>query len=353
LTNSKSGVSQEEISEMGAIHSRQSSASTSNAVSFSAADLREAVRARNRAIAVHFYDPNVKVIDVGLRLKDGRITDELTVRAHVVKKVRGEAFETLSRAAPKRVIDEDRIGFPVDIIQSSYLQGLAGWPAPLPLSRVGVVNPLCGGVSISNERDFNSGTLGGIVADVETGGRMILSNWHVLVGSAYAPQQMNIFQPGRLDGGSPTNVIARLNRHAIDQGIDAAVADLTDQRRGVNNQVDLGPVNGVDEPVLGMSVTKSGRTTAITTGMVTGVEGVKKIYYGGFPLPIKYVAHIAQDAYGGQVSAGGDSGSWWLDASTKNAVGLHFAGSDDPEYALMISMPQVLDALQVRIITGA
>jgi hypothetical protein len=315
------------------------------AVSFSGAELREAVRARDRAIAFHFYDPNVNLIDVGLRFRDGKITDELAVRAHVVKKASGEVFEALSLATPARVIDPNRIGFPIDIIESTYQQAEGARPP----SRTGVVNPLCGGVSISNEQDYNSGTLGGLVEDLGTERRMILSNWHVLVGSAYAPPNLKIFQPGRLDGGTAANIIASLNRHAIDQGIDAAVADLTDQRTAVNNQLDLGPVNGVDEPVIGMSVAKSGRTTAVTGGVVTGVKGVKKIYYGGFPLPIKYVAHIAQAPSGGQVSAGGDSGSWWLDASTNNAVGLHFAGSDYPEFALMISMPKVLEALQVRI----
>lgn len=321
---------------------------TSPVAFFSAAEMREAVRARNRAMAFHFYDPNVKLIDVGFRLKDGDITDELTVRAHVFKKPRGEAFESLSRSAPQRVISETRIGFPVDIVESNYRQEFTN--PTLSLSRIGVINPLCGGVSISNERDYNSGTLGGIVEDADTGNLMILSNWHVLVGSAYAPKQMRIVQPGRLDGGSILNAVAVLNRHVIDQGIDAAVADLTTERKAINKQLDLGPVLGSDAPSLGLNVTKSGRTTSVTSGVVTGVEGITKIMYGGFPIPVKYVAHIAQGPSGGEVSAGGDSGSWWVDPDTNFAVGLHFAGNDDPEYALMISMPKVLEALNVRIV---
>jgi len=52
-----------------------------------------------------------------------------------------------------------------------------------------------------------------------------------------------------------------------------------------------------------------------------------------------------------EVSAGGDSGSWWLDVETRAAVGLHFAGSDDPEQALAIEMVAVLDALDVELVT--
>ena len=52
-----------------------------------------------------------------------------------------------------------------------------------------------------------------------------------------------------------------------------------------------------------------------------------------------------------EVSRGGDSGSWWLERDSHKAVGLHFAGSDNPEYALAISMPEVLDALHIDIVT--
>ena len=49
----------------------------------------------------------------------------------------------------------------------------------------------------------------------------------------------------------------------------------------------------------------------------------------------------------------GDSGSWWLEGATHRAVGLHFAGSNDPEYGLAIAMPQVLEALNIDIATEA
>jgi endonuclease G len=52
---------------------------------------------------------------------------------------------------------------------------------------------------------------------------------------------------------------------------------------------------------------------------------------------------------GGEVSRPGDSGSWWLNTVTKEAIGLHFAGSDMPERALALNMPSVLDALNVEI----
>jgi endonuclease G len=51
----------------------------------------------------------------------------------------------------------------------------------------------------------------------------------------------------------------------------------------------------------------------------------------------------------GEVSRSGDSGSWWLESSTKSAIGLHFAGGNQPERALALDMQAVLNALDVDI----
>ena len=58
---------------------------------------------------------------------------------------------------------------------------------------------------------------------------------------------------------------------------------------------------------------------------------------------------VIEPLNGGEVSMPGDSGSWWLDAETREAIGLHFAGSDIPERALALNMQPVLDALGVEI----
>jgi len=100
---------------------------------------------------------------------------------------------------------------------------------------------------------------------------------------------------------------------------------------------------------MGMNVIKSGRTTDVTRGRVTGVEGVFRGYYAGVNRLIRHVITIVPRVDGAQVSAAGDSGSFWLDEETMHAVGLHFAGQDAPERALAIDMQQVLDALNVRL----
>jgi endonuclease G len=177
---------------------------------------------------------------------------------------------------------------------------------------------------------------------------MILSNWHVLAGYWSVPEGLPVYQPVQ-PWGSSWYRIARFRRHAMDRNLDAAVAELTGERRLVNDQLNLGPVKGARSPELGMGVKKSGRTTRVTAGVITGVEGYRVRYYDGVRQVVRNIVHIAQVEAGSVVSSSGDSGAWWVDDASQQAVGLHFAGSDVPEYALALSMPEVLDALDVSI----
>lgn len=316
-------------------------------------------RALNRAVSLYLFDPNVSLIDLGLRIRDSqgqKLEEELCVRVHVRQKLYAEAFEAFAARYPERVIDPKRVGFVVDVPAGNY--HVHSWPwwswyQPVPTGPRGrVFNPMRGGISISNALKFGYGTLGGQVVERETGVEMILSNWHVLVDSWSIRPGLPIYQPGQGDGGGAQYTVARFTRHAMDQFIDAAVAELTGPRSLINEQLGLGPVTGVTQPVLGLIVTKSGRRTGVTSGVITGIDGRQVMTYAGVQRVIRHVVHIAGTPNGAQVSDKGDSGAWWLEQETRQAVGLHFAGSDLPEYGLAIAMPPVLDALNVDIVTS-
>jgi endonuclease G len=115
--------------------------------------------------------------------------------------------------------------------------------------------------------------------------------------------------------------------------------------------MEVGLVAGMVDPVLGMRVIKSGRRTGVTTGVITGVYGYSFQRYFGFSRIIRDIVHIAPEQPGQEISAPGDSGSWWLERSMLRAVALHFAGSNDPEFGMALSMPKVLEALNVDILT--
>ncbi|MGQ9828555.1 MAG: hypothetical protein ACUVSW_11900 [Roseiflexus sp.] len=318
-------------------------------------DRRRAARARLalRQVALSFlYHPayRVNMVDFGIPIRAGAADERPTLRFHVPQKLSHAQLERAGIEAVPRQIGE----FVTDVIEGSYTPHTWFWWRPWqpavgsPRSRFAAMR---GGISVSVASDFSAGTLGGLVQDRTTGDLMILSNWHVLAAQRWVRAGLPICQPGRLDGGTLSDVVATLTRHAMHQNIDAAVATLTGDRPLINNQLNIGSVTGVALPHLGMRVTKSGRTTGVTEGIVTGVEGYARLWYGSIQRTIRHVITIIPAPGKREVSAGGDSGSWWLDAETRAAVGLHFAGSDDPEQALAIEMVSVLGALDVDLVT--
>jgi len=307
-------------------------------------DVRSATR---KAVRHWIYDPNVTFIDFGWRIRGNKLRDEEApcIRVHLVKKIPKSGLEAATQQGITRGSIPDTIG-PFEVDRPVGVYRLHQWWRPVTNPRQSRVTPMQGGISISDAYRRIAGTLGGAVIDRDTGKRMILSNWHVLAGRWQARPGWPICQPGRGDGGGWSDTVARLSRHAMDSNLDAAVAELTCSRELLNEQFDLAPVEDVGWAQVGMDVIKSGRTTEITRGRVTGVEGTAKMPYSGVYRLIRNVMTI-EPRLGAQVSSGGDSGSFWLDEETMNVVGLHFAGSDYPEHALAIDMPPILKALNV------
>ncbi len=311
--------------------------------------------AMHEALRGWIYDPNVMLIDFGWRERGGKLVEnDYCIRVHVVNKIApGPALEAAAQEGKTRGPIPNTIGgIPVDIPQGAYrlhqwwLGGGRQRPANL---RAGRKAPMQGGISIANARLRGYGTLGGAVVDRGTGARMILSNWHVLAAYWDVQPGWPIYQPGRGDGGSRNDTVAKLSRHAMASNLDAAVAELTGDRQLINDQFDLGPVKGVGWAQPGMNVVKSGRRTNVTYGLVTGVEGTARMNYRGINRLIRNVMTI-EPRQKPEVSAGGDSGSFWLEEETMNVVGLHFAGGDLPERALAIDMQPILDVLDVDMV---
>ena len=317
--------------------------------------LARARLAMREAVRNWIYDPNVMLIDLGWPEEGGRVVEDelLHIRVHVVEKFPlGPALEAAIEEGKTQSKIPDRIaGIPIDVPQGRYRLQQSFWDrwSQRASLRARRTTPMQGGISISNAYRYGYGTLGGLVEDRQTRARMILSNWHVLAGSWSSQQGWPIYQPGWGDGGSRVDTVAKLSRHAMSSNLDAAVAELTGDRQLINEQLELGPVSGVGWAEVGMEVAKSGRQTRVTRGRVTSVEGILRINYSGVDRLIRNVLTI-EPHLGTEVSAGGDSGSLWLQEGTRRAVGLHFAGSDYPERALAIDLQPVLDALNVNLV---
>ncbi len=288
--------------------------------------------------------PGVTAVDVGYKISDGELTDDVALRVHVARKL------PVAELAAAEVFNEsggtptELEGFPIDVIEATYGPSDADGSVVLDnddpesleaVDRKSAVNPLIGGVSCGNTR-VTAGTLGVVVYDRATCQPMILSNWHVLAGASAARVGESIVQPGSIDGGTQT--VATLTRMRLDSAMDAAVATLNGARGHNRDILGLGTVSGTETAHLGMLVVKSGRTTAITRGIVDGVSMSVSINYGdpgvvAFSNQIRIVPRPPWPAVDYEVSKGGDSGSIWLNQANNRAIGLHFAGENDPSPA--------------------
>lgn len=233
-------------------------------------------------------------VDIGYRWKDGKMTGEIAIRVHVKNK------RPLKDLEAKDVVPTELAGFPVDVIQSN-----------LELQRRTRHNPVIGGVETRNVNIGGVGTLGAVVFDAANNNQpMALSNHHVYVDTrpnGAVGDQVN--QPGTTTNTDAIGTVTRSNR-----ALDCAVSTLNANRQASTTIMDIpGGIKGVIDPVIGMRVTKSGRTTGTTRGMV---EGVSTNEFTVVPIPGQWQ----------ELSMGGDSGSIWLEEMSHAGVGLHYAG---------------------------
>jgi PKD repeat protein len=217
------------------------------------------------------------------------------------------------------------------------------------------VRPVPTGVSTGHP-DITAGTIACRVKD-SAGNVYALSNNHVYANENRASIGDNVLQPGTYDGGiNPNDAIGTLyDFEPIVFGmwgvniIDAAIALCSTGTLGNSTPEDgYGIPNSetlpVSEDLLGQAVQKYGRTTGLTTGTVTGINGAFLVRYSrSFAI---FYDQIAIEVTG--FSAGGDSGSLIVtDDGNKNPVGLLFAGSDTMTIANPIG--PVLSLLDVTI----
>ena len=269
---------------------------------------------------------NVVGVGYGYRIKDGKRTDELCLKTYVVEKYPEK--EILAEAlAPKKVG-----GVTVDVEAVGQLVAWGG-------NRTARWRPAPGGVSIGHYK-ITAGTLGCFCTNLAVKGSLyILSNNHVLANENAAKIGDPILQPGPYDGGrNPKDLIAKLFCFVpIDFSggpnyVDCALA------KPINSELvktciletaskctrqGCVKVQGIAEPMLKTSVKKSGRTTASTCGVITGVGATVNINYGAGKVG-KFVNQIVITP--GGFSAGGDSGSLIMDMRNR-ARALLFAGS--------------------------
>jgi hypothetical protein len=299
--------------------------------------------ALEEAIARFAQRPDVTGIDVGFAYVRGRREDELAVRIHVREKYP-------QAEVPRRdLFPREIAGVRVDVLQGCYVDH-AVEPDPSRRARRRRQEPVRPGLSIGLV-DAMPGTLGAVMWDRRNEQVCVLSSRHVLVGAASAVTGSLVLQPGRDDGGRDADRFAFLER--ADASTDAAIAlvDLTAPfRRDVSLAAHFSKVvlQGAREPEPGDVLEKSGRSTGVTRGFVDGIglnDGLRSSMRLR-PLPGAADPKIARP---------GDSGAVWYDPRTREAVGLHCKGPQDPspvfEFAVATRMTKVIFNLELDFVT--
>ena len=210
-----------------------------------------------------------------------------------------------------------------------------------------------GNVNDSTKRFCCSGTLGALLTDGTTS--YILSNNHVLGLSGKAGAGEDISQPGLIDNNCQIPTIVADFTVAPELGpsnVNAAIAQLRPGEMSADGLIQgIGvPSSVVMAPAVGLSVTKAGRTTGVTTGTISSINTTVSVQYqAGCGQGKKFVVSFTNQVVigPGNFSAGGDSGSLILAAGSNQPVGLLFAGSSTTTIANPIGrvLNQVSNAL--------
>src|SRR5438046_4659360 len=248
-------------------------------------------------------------------------------------------------------------------------------PCPLPpaVTPAGeFCPPVPIGVSTGNvtAADCATGTIGARVID-GSGNVYALSNNHVYALTNRAPLGSLVAQPGLVDDGCVTpeidddatlsDVIGPLvdfqpiafccHHRCPANSIDAAIAGSTTDELG-----DGTPAGGYGSPAkgsgvsasVGQSVEKYGRTTALTTGTVTGITASVQVSYGSGQTAL-FVHQIVFENSDIPVIGAGDSGSLLVTTDSHSAVGLLFAGNASGSMASGTPIGAVLTRFRVTI----
>ncbi len=309
----------------------------------------------------YLRDKNISSVGIGYKISKETKTKELAIQFTVERKAAMAELESLGTAPIPTSFTIGGVTVPTDVLQRKYEASFRVLPEGIGGPRKTRIDPIVPGVSVGNKR-ISAGTLGCIVYDRGNGASYMLSNWHVL----HSPTGQigdDIVQPGKHDDNRvEQNRVGTLVRSHLGVAGDCAVASI-DDRAFDTKILDLATVvEKIGEPDLDDKVMKSGRTTAVTHGIVTRIHTITKIDYGA-PVGEESVGgfEIGPDPdhppVNGEISLGGDSGSVWLFKNaqgkpTNVMAGLHFAGeapSDPNEHAVACYASSVFEKLEITL----
>lgn len=314
---------------------------------------------------------NVVGVGVGYKYKGEESTGEPAFIVYVEKKLPPANMSRRHMVPPQ--ID----GLETDVVEIGQVRMLG--------IRTTRARPCQPGVSVAHYKS-TAGTLGAIVKDKATGQLMILSNNHVLAnGSSIQEVRAKtgdpILQPGPYDGGKLDDRIGTLHRYVplvknasksdcpvavavsaaatwllnivkndyevrlykrfkTENIVDCALAKLDSIEAVETSIMDIGDMGEISEAKPGDKVQKSGRTTALTKGVVKSIGTTLQVEMKEDE-KIWFSDQVVTD----MPSQPGDSGALVL-KENRDVVGLLFAGSD--KLTVFNRISNVIDRLAIE-----
>ena len=292
---------------------------------------------RNRHLDELMAIPGVVNVAVGFKQVGNQLTDEPSIVVLVERK------KLELELPPDEVLPKELDGVRVDVMTFNE-----GEPE--------VLEP---GDALNGERSSGQGTLGFFAKVTATDEIVFVSNHHVLYDS------------GGQDGdeiGSPmhsgccccTCNVVGTNLRAV-QADDCAMAKLKSKTKIKTAIPGVGQVAGTADAVMGMTVTKHGQMTNVTTGLITLVTP-------GPPGTPVFTFRVQTNNGNDNFTKPGDSGSAVVDTATNKIVGLHRAGCNTPlaagatsgnctgpvppYHSTSIGIGRVLAALGIEVLTA-
>ncbi|KEH96823.1 hypothetical protein [Clostridium botulinum] len=283
-----------------------------------------------------FKKPYIVGIALGYKIKNGFITNKKCIKVFVSKKV------PLSNLYEHEVIPKFFKGIETDVVESGKFSAA---------EFTGKVRPVIGGYSIGVSNILRVGSMGCLVTDGRY--KYILTNNHIIADLNKVKIGTPIIQPGRYDGGNPnTDIVAILSKYIPlkTEGIitsptnymDCAIAKLIDESLVSPKIAIVGAPQEPMIPIIGKEVKKVGRSTEMTTGRITDIDGTFHIKFGSkiFLFEEQIVTTCMCES--------GDSGSILL-YKNNYTVGLLMASGKS--HSIFNDINKVLKELKVRIVT--
>ncbi len=248
--------------------------------------------------------PGVKTLAVGLKITEGKMTEDIVLRVGVAEK------RPMSELSLKEVIPSEIDGIATDVFVVTPTETTAD---------TNRYRALVGGIQIGNGTG-SVGTLGCFARRNVENDVVMLGNQHVMfAGKSVTATDIEIAQPGFsccccCRSGKVGDVVGGV----IGGTIDAAIATIVGDVSTLQEVTEIGGIAGTDAAVVGDAVKKRGRTSGLTSGTVSMLNFATNNDQGqNFTDQI----FINPDAGFTDFQVGGDSGAALLDEDN-NVVGL-------------------------------